>query len=204
MRYSRFEDLPVWKAGMDLCERVYALVEDPAFRGKGDLSDQLRRAALSITNNIAEGFERGSTAELITFLYYARGSAGEVCSMLRFCERAPWWANLKSEISNLILLAENASRQLRGWADSLQNSEIKGQKYLTDTVRDAAHKENRVHAFLEKLERIRTGAERAEATSSFHDTDSQGGSEGSRASSQRTPEPPIDDCPWPTGAEGTP
>jgi len=95
----------------------------------------LERAAVSVSNNIAEGFERGTTQELLTFLYIARGSAGEVRSMLCLLERLPSFGNFKSEISNLKSLAENTSRQLRGWADSLQNTSIKGTRYLTDKVR---------------------------------------------------------------------
>ncbi len=101
MKYERFEDLPVWKAAVDLATRIYATTEDRTFHTAGDLRSQLRRAALSVSNNIAEGFERGSTAELLMFLYIARGSAGEVRSMLRFCERWPQAAHLKSQISNL-------------------------------------------------------------------------------------------------------
>ena len=87
MKYERFEDLPVWNAAVELAVRVYALTKDRAFVGPGDLSSQIRRAALSVSNNIAEGFERGTTAELLTFLYIARGSAGEVRSMLHFMDR---------------------------------------------------------------------------------------------------------------------
>ncbi len=82
MTYDRFEDTPVWQAAADLAAAVFDWVEHPVFRGKGDLADQLQRATLSISNNIAEGFERGTTNELLQFLYYARGSAGEVRSML--------------------------------------------------------------------------------------------------------------------------
>jgi hypothetical protein len=77
MTYQRFEDLPVWQAAIALGVEVYALVENRAFSCKGDLRDQLQRSALSISNNIAEGFERGSTPELLMYLYIARGSAGE-------------------------------------------------------------------------------------------------------------------------------
>jgi four helix bundle protein len=86
MKYKRFEDLPVWKSAEELPVKVYALTKVVAFNMSGDLRDQLRRAALSVSNNIAEGFERGTTAELLQFLYIARGSAGEVRSMLRFCD----------------------------------------------------------------------------------------------------------------------
>src|SRR5688572_17637700 len=126
MKYDRFEDLPVWQAAVDLAHRVYAVTRDRSFRQEGDLCDQLRRAALSVSNNIAEGFERGSTAELLTFLYYARGSAGEVRSMMQFVDGEPGAEHLQSQISDLKSLAESCSRQLRGWADSLQNSDIRG------------------------------------------------------------------------------
>ena len=132
MTYERFEDLPVWKAAISLAEKIYAMTEKPQFKGKYSLRDQIERAALSVSNNIAEGFERGTTQELLTFLYIARGSAGEVRSMLYFLEKLPAFSDLKSEISNLKSEIESVSRQLRAWADSLQNSDIKGQRYLNE------------------------------------------------------------------------
>jgi hypothetical protein len=71
------------------------------------------------------------------FLYIARGSAGEVRSMLIVAGRRPYLSNLKSEISDLIALAESCSRQLRAWADSLQNSDIAGPRHLNNQTRAA-------------------------------------------------------------------
>jgi four helix bundle protein len=155
MKYKRFEELPVWQAAIKLAERVFALVEDRSFNQKGDLRNQLQRAATSISNNIAEGFERGTTQELLTFLYVARGSAGEVRSMLILLERLPYFQHLESEISNLKSLAESISRQLRAWADSLQDSDIKGQRYLSERVRQEHEQKRRAAAFLTELDRIR-------------------------------------------------
>ena len=135
MTYQRFEDLPVWQQAIDLALQTYAMTEQADFKGHGSLRDQIERAAVSVSNNIAEGFERGTTAELLNFLYIARGSAGEVRSMLCLLERLPHFRNLKFEISNLKSIAENVSRQLRGWANALQNSEIKGQRHLTNKIR---------------------------------------------------------------------
>ena len=115
MKYARFEDLPVWQAASELALRVYALGEKAPLRRHRSLRDQIERAALSVSNNVAEGFERGTTPELLTFLYIARGSAGEVRSMLCVMERMNVFTDLKSEISNLKSLAETISRQLRGW-----------------------------------------------------------------------------------------
>lgn len=120
---------------MELALKIHALTRDRFFSQPGDLRDQIRRAALSISNNIAEGFERGSTAELLAFLYIARGSAGEARSMLHFIDRSPDAVHLKSEIANLKSLAESCSRQIRAWADSLQNSDIKGQRHLNERSR---------------------------------------------------------------------
>jgi four helix bundle protein len=155
MTYERFEDLPVWQKAADLYEATEDLLENESFKGSRGFRDQLDRAALSVSNNIAEGFERGTTNELLAFIYIARGSAGEVRSMLtvksRRAEKANWPVDLKSRISNLISLAESCSRQLRGWADSLQNSDIKGQRHLTDKSRAADYKKKRVAAFDKEL-----------------------------------------------------
>jgi len=155
VKYERFEELPVWKAAMDLAIETYALTGKPLFSGHFSLRDQIQRATVSISNNIAEGFERGTTQELLTFLYIARGSAGEVRSMLCLLERLPAFSGLKSEISDLKSTAEGISRQLRAWADSLQNSQIKGQRYLTEKTRhfDKAARERK--EFLERLRQIR-------------------------------------------------
>lgn len=135
MKYNRFEELPVRQAAIKLAEKVYVLTADRAFVKQRSLRDQLERATVSVSNNIAEGFERGTTQELLTFLYIARGSAGEVRSMLCLIERLPPFSHLKFEISNLKSSAEEISRQLRAWADSLQNSPIKGQRHLTEKTR---------------------------------------------------------------------
>lgn len=161
MRYSRFEDLPVWNSAIDLAVQIYDLTSNPAFSGRYSLKDQIERAAVSVSNNIAEGFERGTNNELLAFLYISRGSAGEVRSMLCLFERLGAFANLKFEISNLKSKAEGISRQLRGWADSLQNSEIKGQRYLTKKTkrRDQAARER--EEFLNELAEVRAKAKAA-------------------------------------------
>ena len=163
MTYDRFEQLPVWQAAIKLGQQVYALTKATPFRRQRSLRDQLERAAVSVSNNIAEGFERGTTQELLTFLYIARGSAGEVRSMLCLIEGIPEFASaqlsraadLKSEISNLKSQAEGISRQLRAWADSLQNSGIKGQRYLDERSQRISSAKRGPESFLDELEEIR-------------------------------------------------
>ena len=124
------------------------------FRGKGDLASQLQRATLSISNNVAEGFERGTTNELLQFLYIARGSAGEVRSMLAVIERMHGMEALKSQMSDFKSQCESISRQLRGWANSLQNSDISGQRHLNNQSRQAYEQRQRRDAFQRKIDAI--------------------------------------------------
>jgi four helix bundle protein len=157
VKYNRFEELPVWNDAIGLAVRAYKLTSDRAFLRQRSLRDQLERAAVSVSNNIAEGFERGTTQELLTFLYIARGSAGEVRSMLCLLERLPGFSNLKFEISNLKSLAEEISRQIRAWADSLQKSPIKGQRYLTQKSRHLEHARHDREEMMKELRRIQAG-----------------------------------------------
>ena len=163
MKYERFEQLPVWQAAIDLARRIYELTRKREFRGQHSLRDQIERAAVSISNNIAEGFERGTTQELLTFLYIARGSAGEVRSMLCLLETLPGFEDIKFEISDLKSRAEVVSRQLRGWADSLQNSSVTGQRYLNQKTRRADEHRKGREEFLQKLAEIRSGATKPES-----------------------------------------
>jgi four helix bundle protein len=151
MTYARFEDLPVWKESIRLANGVYNMTESREWKGRHSLRDQIERAALSVSNNIAEGFERGTTNELLMFLYIARGSAGEVRSMLCFIERRKAFVHFKSQISNLKSLAESCSRQLRAWADHLQNSEIKGQRHLTEQSKKQYHHRKKAEEFEREL-----------------------------------------------------
>ena len=154
MKYSRFEELPVWQAASSLALHILALGEKLALRRRRSLRDQIERATLSISNNIAEGFERGTTQELLTFLYIARGSAGEVRSMLCLMEQMPAFGDLKSEISDLKFLSENISRQLGAWAQKLQDSPIPGPRYLTSKVRQATQGRQEREAFLAELRAV--------------------------------------------------
>ena len=130
--YKRFEEIPVWNLAIDLATAVFELTSHLAFKFRGDLVNQIRRSALFVSNNIAEGYERGTTADLINFLYIARGSCGETRSMTRFAARLAGMEPERSGIENVAGLCEKVSRQLFGWIDALKNSSIKGERHLTD------------------------------------------------------------------------
>jgi four helix bundle protein len=82
MAISRFEELNIWKVSRKLVNSIYTLTAKEKFSKDFGLKDQIQRAAVSIMNNIAEGFERKSNNEFIRFLYFSKGSTGEVRSLL--------------------------------------------------------------------------------------------------------------------------
>ncbi len=77
-RIERFEDVKSWQEGRELCQMVYRLTNLGKFSRDFGLRDQMRRAAISIISNIAEGFESQSDQAFIRYLYIAKASAGEV------------------------------------------------------------------------------------------------------------------------------
>src|SRR6185503_17083049 len=155
MRYKRFEDLPVWNTAIELAIGVYTLTSNPEFDKRYSLKDQLERSSVSVSNNIAEGFERGTNNELLAFLYISRGSAGEARSMLCLLERLPGFARLRSEIKKLKPKAESCAKQLKAWAESLQNSDFRGERHVNDKMRRTNQNSRERDEFLKELMEIR-------------------------------------------------
>jgi four helix bundle protein len=83
MKIDSFEDIVAWQKAKKLTVEVYLLTKNTK---DNSFNNQLQRASVSIMNNIAEGFERKSNKELKQFLFIAKGSCGEVRSMLRLAE----------------------------------------------------------------------------------------------------------------------
>lgn len=77
-----FEEMDVWKESRELVGMIYRLTGKREFKKDFGLVDQIRRSAVSVMSNIAEGFERGTNTEFIHFLFVAKGSCGEVRSQL--------------------------------------------------------------------------------------------------------------------------
>ena len=79
---KRFEDLKVWQASRTLCKQIHALINTDRFKNDFALKDQIRRSSRSIMDNIAEGFGRGGTKEMVYFLFIAKASLYETKSQL--------------------------------------------------------------------------------------------------------------------------
>ncbi|MEM6562760.1 MAG: four helix bundle protein [Planctomycetota bacterium] len=82
MRVERFEQLDAWQRARELTREVYGVTATGTFSRDFGLRDQIRRAAISIMSNIAEGFERGTTKDNHRFVCIAKASAAEVRSQL--------------------------------------------------------------------------------------------------------------------------
>lgn len=82
-----YKDLEVWQLSMDLTIQIYEFTQTLPSEEKFALSDQMRRAAVSIPSNIAEGMGRGHNKELIHFLYIAKGSVFELETQIEICKR---------------------------------------------------------------------------------------------------------------------
>ena len=82
MKIQRFEDLEARQVARELTNQIYSITKKESICRDFGFVDQIRRAAVSIMNNIAEGFERGSNKDFAKYVFIARGSAGEVRSML--------------------------------------------------------------------------------------------------------------------------
>lgn len=83
-KVQRFEDLEVWQRAIEIGVEIYNLCQVEKIARDYGLKDQLRRAAISISNNISEGFEYDNKNDFVKFLRYAKGSTGEVRNMINF------------------------------------------------------------------------------------------------------------------------
>lgn len=124
-----FEDLIVWQKARELTKRIYELTKGKEFSKDFSLVDQLRRAAVSVLSNIAEGFERGSNVEFIQFLYMAKGSCGEVRAQL-YVARDQGYVNAE-EFDSIRGLARQVGGMLGNFIEYLKGSELKGTKFKT-------------------------------------------------------------------------
>ncbi len=137
MTYDKFEDLPSWQAASKLYNRVLDLLEQHGKQLSPGYRNQLDRAALSVSNNIAEGFERVTTKELLHFLGIARGSAGEVRSMMVVIKNRPKLSGLKADLEEIARLANDCIKQLMGWTKYLDESEVRGKRHMTPEQRSS-------------------------------------------------------------------
>jgi four helix bundle protein len=118
--YERFEDVPVWQEAAHLYNLALDLLQAQNVRLGPGWRIQFERAALSVSSNIAEGFERLTPGELRSFLVIARGSAGEVRSMVGIIIRRPEVRHQVAQFQEIRKVAESCTRQLGAWLQTIK------------------------------------------------------------------------------------
>jgi four helix bundle protein len=125
---KNFEDLNVWKQARQLTQEIYRLTKTEKFLKDFGLRDQIRRAAISVMSNTAEGFERGGHQEFVQFLYVAKASCGEVRSQLYVAlEQGYATANDSEKLLELFMRLSGMIANLIAY---LRESHMKGEKFI--------------------------------------------------------------------------
>ncbi|RPI18402.1 MAG: four helix bundle protein [Ignavibacteriae bacterium] len=120
MKFNRFEEIEVWQISRAFAKDIYEITKNRHFTKDFDLKRQIRRCAVSIPSNIAEGYERKSNTEFIRFLYISKGSAGELRTQLYISKDLDY---IEEKIFNeLLCKSEETSRSLSGFIKYLEKS----------------------------------------------------------------------------------
>ena len=129
-RVQRFEDLVIFQSAKKLCVEIYRISSQDVFRSDYRFQQQIRAAAGSIMDNIAEGYERDGNKELLNFLYIAKGSCGEVRSQLI---RAKEVGHIdESTFVYLYKMCIGLSKGILSFIMSIKHSDLGGLKNKTE------------------------------------------------------------------------
>jgi four helix bundle protein len=123
---ERFEDIESWKIARQLCRKINDFINAGRFQRNYSLINQVRASSGSIMDNIAEGFERGTKAEFIMFLGYAKGSCGELRSQLYRTLDFHFLSQV--EFEELLIMTESISRLLQKFIGYLQKTTVAGER----------------------------------------------------------------------------
>jgi four helix bundle protein len=118
MAYNSFEEMPIWKKAMDLSVKIFGLTEDLPRKEDYGLTSQIRRSALSVPANIAEGFGRKHTKDKLNFYYNSRGSLAETKSHLIYGQSVGYFK--KAECEHLMRLVGEVWKELNMLISSMQ------------------------------------------------------------------------------------
>jgi four helix bundle protein len=125
--FQRFEDIEAWQLGREITNQIYKSSNNGPFAQDFALKNQIRRASISITSNIAEGFERGGNKEFLQSLSNSKGSCGEVRSQIYVALDQLYLS--QKEFDELYERTTRGSRMIAGLMTYLQNTDLRGAKY---------------------------------------------------------------------------
>lgn len=134
MKISKLEDIVVWQVSRRLARLIYEYTNKEGFSKEFRFRDQIRAAAGSIMDNIAEGFGRGGNKEFINFLCIARGSNEETRSQLYRAIDNGFISS--AEFDEAILIVNEISNKINSFISYLKHSELKGVRYFKEDDAD--------------------------------------------------------------------
>ncbi len=130
MKITKFEDLQIWQDAIEITKTVYLVTAQEKFNSDYPLRDQLRRAIISISSNIVEGFEKNNNNEFIRFLKIAKGSTGEARSHIYIAHMVGY---IEQEMyESLAAKLEILSSQIGAFISYLDTSRSQG-KFIKKT-----------------------------------------------------------------------
>jgi len=150
MKVQEFEDLNVYQRARELTNRVYELTRNGTFARDFGLVDQIRRASVSIMSNIAEGFERGTNAEFVQFLYFAKGSSGEARAQLLIAFDQKYIA--QADYEDLTDRCRRISGMLSNLINYLRQPQFAGRKIFKPPRKTLAKELNEIMEQIKKHE----------------------------------------------------
>ncbi len=122
MTISKFEDIEAWQNARDLTKGIYEFCNEGRASKDFGYRDQVQRAAISVTSNIAEGFELNNNKEFVRYLKYSKGSCGEIRSLLivasdlqyinekKYVELSALSIKISSQIANFIKYLQSSNK----------------------------------------------------------------------------------------------
>lgn len=118
MKITRFEDLGIWKLALKITKDIYDITSKREFSKDFGLRDQIRRAIISVSSNIVEGFEKNNNNEFIRFLKMSKGSVGEVRNQLHIALAINYI--MQEEFDRIYEETETLSKQIGGFISYLE------------------------------------------------------------------------------------
>jgi len=125
-KIEKFEELEIWKIAVSIAVDVYLICDNEPLKSDWGMKDQIRRAACSMSDNIAEGFEYNNNPDFIRFLNYAKGSSGEFRNKLTILNQA---GKIGDEVFNdLYLKSIEFSSKTKSLIEYLKRFEVSKKK----------------------------------------------------------------------------
>ena len=166
---KQFEDLLCWQRARELTKFIYDISKYRNFEMDRGLQDQIRRAAVSVMSNIAEGFDRGTRQELINYFYIAKGSCGEVKSQLYIAYDSRYID--MSTFRNGLLFSDECSRLLQSFIQKVKQASHTGIQYKREKSKAQLEREEFDQAITAYLEEVKENPNATFDLSTFEKSD---------------------------------